>query len=844
MKKQILVNVLCILLFLVLSSSVLAVTAKIVIDGTTPQGSKSLFVNASDGGRITYGAEDVPSGGKYVLGFMYKVSKPGTSFKVLVDGPSGNLHTSSDLKSTTWTQYSASLDIPGDGSASNILLRFSGNGAVEYYLDAVQFTKSKELVPFNDFKYDVGCCPEDFCWTGDVLPSHPSCVHSKFYEQNTSMLPLGFDNPYISRDALGMLDAPGGFRCINGSWKYSSIKKTPLFDGAGFCPDESQCFLGGSDDALKACVKNESVWPYKMPGETEKDEYYYCFNGNWTTLTKEIALQMIDMVTPEDTYTIFCDKYNLALNPDSSFSQFRDYFGDNVKDIIASDVINEFCVMELNGQVVVGVSLNGLDINESFDGSCSGDWACVIDPSQCDENNCPIGESQDFKKKKSFIEMIKGPDKKTYCDSAMDIPAEKYGLYNMCDKEDVYYNSKLKTVIFTKTTTPSTQKVPFKPTTKTFLADMFEKLKDMLSHLLGISGLARPASLDKEELSFIQNAGSFDKLYINFNPEGPNGLHREIKAIRETRGYTTGEPGARKIHYMTFINAEYTNYAVDICSFFYNHNYWDIRAQISSNDLIRCTPVITSENSWMHSIYVEEPLFELPSEDLRAVRIWLPDSPDTFWNDITAKIRTQEAYDLPGSIPQEPLFTREPENTVAGALINFSLSSSAQPGENWIARTWNFGDGINASSSFNVSTMHSYTEKGDYTVRLCIMNDDFKIKCSADKIITIGDAPEVSIDEYQLPEQEGTKNISFNFTIFGGNKDYTISVNWGDGVIESATTDKLEVPFTFSEEYNRFIAYHDYLSYTGNPIKVDITVTGTEKDGVAYSKIKNIGVLV
>jgi hypothetical protein len=368
---------------------------------------------------------------------------------------------------------------------------------------------------------------------------------------------------------------------------------------------------------------------------------------------------------------------------------------------------------------------------------------------------------------------------------------------------------------------------------KTFIEVIFDYLKEILTDLLRITGLSQPVTelVQAQQMDFIKNAGSFDKLYISYYPEGPDNHPRTIRAIRETRAHRTLD---RKIEYRTFISAEYRNYQADVCGFFYRHNYHDVRAQISDpkRDNIQCTPVIldAAANEWMHSIFVEEPVFEDIDEDLIGVRMWKGAS-DTFWNDITAKIRTQDPKELEDIAPEVPTFESVPETPVVGAKMMFNITSETLESD-IIARTWEFGDGGIASSAFNVTTLHMYSAAMPYQVRLCVMNSYYRITCSDYVTIDVLAGPEVSIREReQTPAEKLAGTISVEFIVTGGNPPYTISVDWND--TSPAESDIIDV------EGGIFSAEHEYGRLGTFAIKAmgqDSTGTG----GVSYSDEKPV----
>ncbi|MBW2963907.1 PKD domain-containing protein [Candidatus Woesearchaeota archaeon] len=791
----------CIVILLA-TAAFAATTATIISDGTAPACTSSvaatcnvLNVSADSGKAVIYTVTDAEPDTDYTVSFMYKIKSGQFDFEI--DGTKVK-----SLNEVTWKLYTTSFRTKTGTSPVTVKLGFKASGgAADFLLDEIQMVAAPEYTKFNDFKYEVGCCPWDFCYTGGLIEDHPSCIHDDFYEKNASYPPIGYDLADFGgsvADPGTFLDAPSGFRCINGTWKFSRPKLSPMADAAGYCPLEDQCFLGGKkSDVASACVPNGTYWPYTGATGGQTTEYFYCYMGNWTTRTKAIALQLLDFTTTSDTYTLFCDSFDRSLNPDLNMSYYRDFLGDNIVTALSSEMVNEFCVMDLNGQIIAGVSLN-MPINESFEdasGCVKGGILC-LDSGKCytsgEKEGCLKSATGATAVTVSFIELLKGPDDDDYCDDVVEAGENNF---TACDGQDVYYNANLTSVIFTKPT-QTVQSVPFQ-TEKSFIEVIFETLRDILRNLLGIGGLAESqlGLAQKSNLDFIKKAGSFDKLYVSFEPSGPNSNPREIRAIRETRAYR--EASTKKVKYRTFISAEYRNYQVDVCRFFYRHNYDDVRNQISdeSVDNIQCTPVIIDDDEWMHSIYVEEPVFEDIPTSLYTVRIWKGAS-DTFWNDITAKIRNQPYEDLGGSAPSSPEFTTEPSSDpVVGTPINFSVTSADS---DLVAYTYDFGDGNKSSSYYNITMYHEYGDTGDYDVQLCVMNKYFQITCGSEETLSVALAPQVAIKE---KTQTQSRNLTVDLVITGGNSPFNIEVDWGDGKTND-TTAYTKTTWTVSHEYS------------------------------------------
>ena len=186
----------------------------------------------------------------------------------------------------------------------------------------------------------VSCCPEKHCFHDGIC-----------YEDMTN-------NP----DMAGILVA-GEMerqRCIGGSWNLGTIKSSPDGSQSGYCGNPSECFYSNipiprSDGVTSSCIASD----------TSRNDNY-CYEGNWTSRTAVLSKTILKGVDIEaEDYTLFCDSHENALNylgttPD----------GANVAELLAGldtnggricgtkDCVNNFCVLNKDGEISFGTSLN------------------------------------------------------------------------------------------------------------------------------------------------------------------------------------------------------------------------------------------------------------------------------------------------------------------------------------------------------------------------------------------------------------------------------------------------------------------------------------------------------
>ncbi|MBT7903476.1 hypothetical protein HN587_06455 [Candidatus Woesearchaeota archaeon] len=664
-------------------------------------------------------------------------------------------------------------------------------------LDALQLEEAEVATKFINFQHkdygvwdSKGCCPQDYCWTGGSLKydidKNPEtgesgkeildCVHDDVYETNACMPPLGWETSvgdnqaglFKSINCKGADCADSGYRCINGDWKLSKIKYSPYRDQAGFCPNETMCYAG----ALSSSSENESCevdkvcfesggWSNKFSPslQSEMSESFYCYNGEWTTRTKSIAMQLLKIAENSNNFTLFCDEFKLTLIPgqkgyrglelpEELYSSqlienfFKNKQGAGLGYTSTNNTVNEFCVLNMDEKVIVGVSLNVLP-NETI-----GDEGL------------------------SFWKILRGED--NYCEEAMT--SENY---TSCDSvQDVFYDSKLNSVIFTK----NGQKVP-QLSEKTFLDETIEVLRNLLDRILKVFGItatgsqySKTAHEMADSNAFISDTGDFDKLFISSHP-GPNNKPKTIRAVHEytyNKNHNGGDGGV-----IDFIEVQYDNYKTNICDYFDYRLFDPDRPYILQRDNkpkdVVCTPVILNEDDWYFSIYVYLPKLEC------SLNFCQQDYDDTFWNDITASLRLRSAKEF-DELDQENYYWNVSSNHVAvEAPIKFNMVNGSN---NIIGFTYEFGDGTNAAKTgaFNQALNefeHFYTMNGTYTPKVYLLLKNFEIveaKPIGTGEIIVEPKPKIQINEEQILGPL----YKFEVIVEGGESPYTFMFDFGE----------------------------------------------------------------
>ncbi len=273
------------------------------------------------------------------------------------------------------------------------------------------------------------CCATDQCWDGGV------CVANQRTKPNS---------PSVN-----------GYRCIDGNWTNSTLKVSPGEDLGGFCPKDTQCLVSPFGNP------QDNDQPDKKPQCIAHGQYIennYCQDGMWTSRTKFVAQQLLDMTVNKNKFVVFCDSPNNTLNNLQYQIQ-----GQLAETIVKTNAYN-FCVFTFDdNKVILGTTL--------------------VKKLETDD---------------TILDVLEIPD----CNSALNNNVDSYKSCTGTGTSKAWYNSKMQSIIYST--------APFSITTGTG-----NNLKDIFKMI--IAKLSGNTLQPFEYKDLFKNLGRFEKIYISKN---------------------------------------------------------------------------------------------------------------------------------------------------------------------------------------------------------------------------------------------------------------------------------------------------------------------------------------
>lgn len=427
---------------------------------------------------------------------------------------------------TTWTKYFGTVSFPAD--TAFVKLRIFGT------YDLVGGISTLGSIWFDDIQLLIGdsvdiplwnggsvtpfsCCPQSNCWNGTI------CVGSTGPNGDIDT------NPSI----IEGVDESHRWVCIEGTWQSMVARPTWDYGDKGFCVDNTHCLVNpdgnftnngypenysGKGDFYDA---GDLTTTPQCINNTQYLGDHYCDNGEWTSRTKYIALQLLDLMetTNNDNYSLFCDFYDNTLNDYSYQNVLSTLQGPKPPPGLPSLYYER---TDLKTTCTPGTNF-----------PCTNNF-CVLEYENSDGGRTvAFGTSLNHPVNSDFITILDTDFTKKYCDTVTD--PEHFAICNNDNR--IWYNKKYNAVIYSKQgislTNPNWQGI-FSTSLRTPHLNILNTLSSTIN------------------LNWLTKANDYKKLYI------ANLGEKTIKGFVETMQVE----GTRK----TLMVLDYSGFDVDICN--------------------------------------------------------------------------------------------------------------------------------------------------------------------------------------------------------------------------------------------------------------------------------------
>ena len=460
--------------------------------------------------------------------------------------------------------------------------------------------ETKEILGdyFKPYYTEKDCCPEGYCWDG------MTCYNGT----NKEYTGVHLANITVNEELRN-------YKCVDGVWQNSTFKPDQNGNLGGYC-GQFQCYYKGEKKSI--CVES---------GNFTFDDY--CLEGNWTTRTNLIALQLLDLVerTGIDQYTLFCDSYQNALN---------DYL---YTDIIVGDILPYIVGNKTEGGLFdcgygewSGVPGEGTGCANNF---CVLKYKSNVPDSKGNYERVVFGTSLNFpinissKDNRYFLSFLRlfdisrpipaKADHYVYCDKVIEQNRDEYlgckgPTFVRNEENDIWYNTKTQSMIYSK------QNVALGGYSA--VDSLINFLKHPFAAIFNFIVDVSTPQYNRDDYSFIHKTEDFSRLYINRYTDG-----RSIRGVVET------------INGVDTMAISYNNIGVDICKKVEDYdrmNYGEegcgVYGRTETYCPVVCDPQIIDSDNWA---------FNVETRNLEGISLW---------PDLTAKIRTAGEKKSAGSI--------------------------------------------------------------------------------------------------------------------------------------------------------------------------------------------------
>jgi len=370
-------------------------------------------------------------------------------------------------------------------------------------------------IPLPEGALEYGCCPSNYCWNGTFCIEDLSSRPTEFLELDSKI-----------------------FRCVAGDWVEADAKYT--WDNAekGFCPSETQCLV----DIYGNVSFNNDESAYFGPSWNQNPqcietgqfiEDHYCHNGNWTSRTKLIATQLLNISGATSSFTLYCDKHNKIL-PGIGDTTYRD--------ILIEGKDFTFAISCFNNQ-------SEWNTNHGYNKPCSNNFCSLVyTTSGGDPNiaiaasvNKPLDFSLNIPPIRFFMEEVFGIYDSNYCDHLFGETGISFIECNPFDNIEFWYSNGLNSVIH--------------------------------SYMQSLDGMQLPSTWDKITVFFRNVFG----LIFGWEPVDRFGAVINVSFIEQTADFNQiciSKQGIKEAYLVMeapesgrlFLTARYKNLGTDICN--------------------------------------------------------------------------------------------------------------------------------------------------------------------------------------------------------------------------------------------------------------------------------------
>jgi len=175
----------------------------------------------------------------------------------------------------------------------------------------------------------------------------------------------------ISVLAFALILLPAAVAALGADWVEVPIRTSWDLAMSGTCAQDTQCMVhlqgnpdydGNLERWYTATAQNNPVDGPRCLNATQYVKDFVCEQGNWSTRTRQVALQLLQFAGQQEEFTLFCDTYDRALNQYHYLLQNTpvESYLDQSCFIMGTSVpcVNSLCVLKTPAAVVLGASLN------------------------------------------------------------------------------------------------------------------------------------------------------------------------------------------------------------------------------------------------------------------------------------------------------------------------------------------------------------------------------------------------------------------------------------------------------------------------------------------------------